>query len=71
VPRRGDPLCVPNVIGRSLAEAKRMLEAAELSVLVTERTVSGPARERVIDQRPGPGAAVGPWFVIRLIVAAD
>ena len=62
---------VPNVIGRTLADAKRMLEAVELRVLVTERTVSGPAPERVTAQLPGPGSSVGPWFVIRLTLAAE
>jgi beta-lactam-binding protein with PASTA domain len=71
MPRRGEPICVPNVLGRSLQDATRMLELAGLRVLVTERTVSGPAPERVTEQCPGPGSAVGPWFVVRLTVAAD
>lgn len=62
---------MPNVLGRSVDDATRMLEAVGLRVVIGDRTVSGPMPERVTAQRPAPGASVGPWFVVRLSVVAD
>lgn len=63
------PLVVPNVTGRTLEEAQRMLTEQGLKVgQVTERT-SARAAGTVVDQEPKPPAELPPGAPVDLVVS--
>jgi hypothetical protein len=60
---------VPNLLGKSLGDATRLLAAAGLAVAVVEKPVSGTAAGQVIDENPKPGQAAKAQDKVTLTVA--
>jgi predicted PilT family ATPase len=60
---------VPDVIGKSEAEAQKLAEKAGLKVKVTRRNDAAPA-DTVIETRPGPNASVKKDSTLSIVVSA-
>lgn len=63
---QGERLPVPSVIGRSVADATGILEAAGFSVRVGDAIYSSRPRGVVAAQSPGAGALLTPGSVVIL-----
>ena len=61
---------VPDVRGRSSAEAERMLRGADLAMIEGERRPSGDRPDTVLEQRPGPGTQVRRGTTVTVILSA-
>ncbi len=63
------PIAVPNVVGRSLNDARAGIEGAGLTVSgVTGVNVNAP-KDQVVEERPAPGTPVAPGTGVMLVVA--
>src|SRR5690606_15577337 len=69
VSRGKAPITVPNVIGRSVDEAKTVLQNMGLFVSVEERESDKP-KGQVLEQSPNDGAGVEPGATITLVVSS-
>ena len=67
--RSGDTQ-VPNVVGRTEAEALKLAEQAGLRVKIQRRADPGVAPNAVIETRPGPNASVKKDSVLTIVVSS-
>lgn len=61
---------VPDVRGRSLAEAERLLQSADLAMVEGERRPSQERPDTVLEQSPAPGTRVRRGTSVTVIVSA-
>jgi serine/threonine-protein kinase len=61
---------VPNVIGKTEAEAQRLAEQAGLRVKIQRRTDSTVAPNSVIETRPGPNSSVKKDSVLTIVISS-
>lgn len=61
---------VPNVIGRTEAEAQKLAEEAGLRVRIQRRSDSSVTQNLVIETRPGPNSSVKKDSVLTIVVSS-
>jgi serine/threonine-protein kinase len=66
--RSGDTQ-VPNVVGRTEAEAQKLSEQAGLRVKIQRRADTAVPANSVIETRPGPNASVKKDSVVTIVVS--
>ena len=61
---------VPNVVGRTEAEAQKLAEDAGLRVRIQRRSDSSVTQNLVIETRPGPNSSVKKDSVLTIVVSS-
>jgi beta-lactam-binding protein with PASTA domain len=61
---------VPDVIGKTEAEAQKLAEKAGLKVKITRRTDPSVPTDTVIETRPGPNSSVKKDYNLTIIVSS-
>jgi hypothetical protein len=67
---RGGDTRVPNVIGKSEAEAQRMAERAGLRVKIVRRSDATTPADTVIETRPGPNSSVKKDSSLTIVISS-
>ncbi|MEO6990810.1 MAG: Stk1 family PASTA domain-containing Ser/Thr kinase [Candidatus Baltobacteraceae bacterium] len=61
---------VPNVVGRSIAEAERALDAAGLAYALTPQASETVPKGRIVKQNPAPPAALAARAIVQLVASS-
>jgi serine/threonine-protein kinase len=71
ISRGQQPVAVPSVVGKDVAEARGLLEGKGFKVTTTDKPVTGQSTGTVLSQSPSGGARAKPGSTVALTVAKE